>query len=428
MALIDVVKYNGNDQEFVWKFPSEDLRLGTQLVVNNAQEAIFVKNGKIYDVFKPGRYTLTTANIPLLNKLINLPFGGKSPFAAEVWYMNLISKLDNKWGTKTPIQIEDPKYQVVVPLRAFGQFGMRIGNPQQFLETIIGTAKVYTADKIVEYLTGKLLASTQSLITKKVIKEKESLLTIAMHLEDLSKFCGEAIKDEFEKFGIEIVNFFIISINIPEDDPSVKKLKEAKELAMKINTVGRDIYQMDRSFDVMEKAAGNQGTSGELMGAGMGMGLGFGIGGQMGNVMANMKTVSQDTTTCTKCKANIPASSQFCPNCGNSSKSTKPETTVEENNVQCDKCGEKFSSKAKFCPNCADPYNPCPKCGADNPEDKEQCIECGSNLPARCPKCNESNLPGAKFCSSCGKQLQSKCEKCDAPLKKGSKILRQLWT
>ena len=121
MALIEVIKYNGNNNEFVWKFPSEDLKLGAQLIVNFSQNAYFVKNGKILDEFTEGRYTLKSANIPLLNKIINLPFGEKSPFAAEVWYVNLISKLDNKWGTVRPINLEDPLYGVVVPARAFGQ-------------------------------------------------------------------------------------------------------------------------------------------------------------------------------------------------------------------------------------------------------------------------------------------------------------------
>ena len=130
MAVIDVVKYDGNDDEFVWKYPSEDLRLGTQLVVKTAQTAFFVRGGKILDQFEPGTETLKSGNIPLLNKLVNIPFGGDSPFQAEVWFVNLISKLDNKWGTPTPIQLEDPKYGIVIPVRAFGQFGLKIGNPR----------------------------------------------------------------------------------------------------------------------------------------------------------------------------------------------------------------------------------------------------------------------------------------------------------
>ena len=100
MALIDVVKYNGGPNVFAWKFPSDELSTFTQLIVNESQEAILVKDGQFADIFKAGRYRLTTANIPILNNIINLPFGGESPFKAEVWYVNKAYSLDIKWGTQ----------------------------------------------------------------------------------------------------------------------------------------------------------------------------------------------------------------------------------------------------------------------------------------------------------------------------------------
>ena len=106
MALIDVVKCEMDGNSFCQKFPSEDLRIGTQLVVYTAQTAFFVKGGAICDEFTAGTHTLKTANIPQLNKIINLPFGSDSPFKAEVWFVNHITKLDLKWGTPQPIQIQ----------------------------------------------------------------------------------------------------------------------------------------------------------------------------------------------------------------------------------------------------------------------------------------------------------------------------------
>lgn len=167
MAIIDVVKYDSNDEIFAWKFPSENLRLGSQLVVKTSQYAFFVKGGKVLDEFKEGTYTLKTGNIPLLHKIINIPFGGESPFQAEVWFINLISKLDNKWGTPTPIQLEDPKYNIVVPVRAFGQFGMSISDPKKFLQTLVGNMKDFSTEKVVEYFKGKIISSTTSAIGKK---------------------------------------------------------------------------------------------------------------------------------------------------------------------------------------------------------------------------------------------------------------------
>ena len=307
MALIDVVKYQGSSDEFVWKFPSNDLRLGSQLVVNTKQTAFFVKSGKIYDQYSEGTTTLASGNIPLLNKLINLPFGGDSPFQAEVWYVNLISILDNKWGTPTPIQVEDPKYKIVVPVRAFGQFGMSIEDPRKFLEAVVGNMTSFSTQKVVEYFKGKIISTITSALGKKLVIDGISVLQMHLLLDDLSDYCKNQIIEEFSNYGIKIENFYFMSVNIPENDPSLIKLKEAKDLAAKVNIAGKDVYQMDRSFDVMEKAAENEGTLGGVMGAGMGMGLGFGMGNQMGGLSNSMNTGSQAS----KAPPPPPSSSQF---------------------------------------------------------------------------------------------------------------------
>jgi len=291
MALIDVVKYQSEENEFIWKFPSNDLRIGTQVVVNPAQHAFFIKGGVILDEFTVGTHTVKTENIPLLNKIINLPFGGNSPFQAEVWYINLLTKLNNKWGTTAPILLEDPKYGIIIPVRAFGQYGFKISSPRTFLENLTGNIPSFSADKIQEYFKGKIISSLTSFISKKLIKDSISILEINIYLEELSKFCQEKISDEFKKFGLEVVSFYFLSINVPLDDPSVVKLKEAKDLAAKVKITGTELYQMDRSFDVLDNAAKNEGgVAGNLMGAGLGLGLGAGVGSQMGNLSNNLNT------------------------------------------------------------------------------------------------------------------------------------------
>ena len=293
MAIIDVVKYESNENEFVKKFPSQDLRFGSQLVVSISQKAFFVKGGQILDEFGSGTTTLKSANIPLLNKLINLPFGGDTPFQAEVWFVNLISKLDNKWGTAAPIQLEDPKYNVIVPVRAFGQFGFSIENPRLFLESLVGNMPDFSTNKVVEYFKGKITTSITSAISKKIIMEGISVLQINVLLDELSEFCKERVKDEFSRYGVRIENFYIMSINVPEDDPTVIKLKDAKDLAARVNIVGRDIYQTDRSFDVLDKASQNSGSLGGALGTGMGLGLGVGLGNVMGNVVQSVNNTNQ---------------------------------------------------------------------------------------------------------------------------------------
>lgn len=294
MALIDVVKWEANNRDFCRKYPSTDLRIGTQLVVYTAQTAFFVKGGTICDEFTAGTYTLKTENLPILNKLINLPFGGNSPFQAEVWFINQITRLDLKWGTPQPIQLEDPKYNIIVPVRAFGQYGIKISNPRIFLETLIGNISSFSADAIDNYFKGKLIANLSSTIVRKIVEDKISILDINAHLVDLSEYCNTEINKTFAKYGISLVEFSIMSINVPQDDPSFIKLKEAKATLARMNIAGRDVYQMERSFDVLEKAAENQGVGSQFMGIGVGMGIGNVMGG-IANQQLNTNPAKQAT-------------------------------------------------------------------------------------------------------------------------------------
>ena len=286
MALIDVVKCEVNDSELVYKFPSEDLRIGTQLVVHPGQTAFFVKGGKIADEFTSGTYTIKTENIPILNKLINIPFGGKSPFQAEVWFINQLAILDTKWGTPTPIQLEDPKYGVIVPVRAFGQYGIKVSNPRLFLETLVGNMTSFTTEKVSSYFKGKMMSHFANLLSTKISQDAISILQINSHLVDMSAFMLIAISAEFEKYGLMLESFNVMSVNVPQDDPSFKKLREAIDKAAQIRIVGRDVYQMDRSFNVLDKAAANEGSAGGIMNMGMGLGMGMNLGSQMGNMTA----------------------------------------------------------------------------------------------------------------------------------------------
>lgn len=288
MAIIDVVKREMSDNELCKKFPSNDLRLGSQLVVYPSQIAFFVKGGMIYDEFETGTYTLKASNIPLLNKVINMPFGGNSPFQAEVWFVNLTTKLDIRWGTNASIQLEDPKYNIIVPVRAFGQYGVRVTDPKIFLKTLIGNMTDFSTEKVDRYFKGKMLSLLNALIAKKVASDGISILEINTHLVEMSEYCNTEINVSFEKYGLELVDFSIVSINFPEDDPSFVKLKAAKDLAARLKIAGRDVYQMERSFDVLETAAGNEGTMGQMVGMGAGLGMGMGVGSGMSNMASQM--------------------------------------------------------------------------------------------------------------------------------------------
>jgi membrane protease subunit (stomatin/prohibitin family) len=253
-----------------------------------------VKGGQIYDILQSGTHTLSTNNIPLLNKLINLPFGGVSPFQAEVWFINLTAKLDIKWETPSPIQIEDPIYEVIVPVQSYGQYGLRVTDPELFLRSFVGNASSTTVDTMDSFFKGKILSQLSTLVSKKIVEDKVSVTKITTHLMDISEFCNEKLGKVLDKWGLEVLEFAIVSISPDESDPSYVKLKEAKDLAMKYKIAGKDIQQMERSFGVMDRMAENEGSGGQFMSMGAGLGAGIGVGGAMGNMFAqNLNTNPQ---------------------------------------------------------------------------------------------------------------------------------------
>jgi membrane protease subunit (stomatin/prohibitin family) len=289
MALIDVITWDGGNNQVAWKFPSTNLRLGTQLVVKPGQSAFFVYRGKVCDEVTEGTITLKTGNIPLLTTMLSLPFGGETPFQAEVWFINRLAKLDTKWGTPTQIQVEDPKYGIIVPMRAYGQYGFRIADGKVFLSALLGASPTLTDEHIKQFFRGKIMSTVGTQIGS-LFNDQVSFLNIAAHLEDLSESARIKIAPAMEKYGINLETFYFESIDVPEDDPSYLKLKQIKEKSAELNIVGRDIYQLDKSMDVLKTAAGNEGMSGLMMQSGMGAGMGLMMGAQIGQQAGSMMT------------------------------------------------------------------------------------------------------------------------------------------
>lgn len=420
MALIDLVKWNSIPGVYVWKFPSDELSTATQLIVAESQEAVLFKDGKLIQSFSAGRYTLDTKNFPILTELFRLPFGGQSPFKAEVWFINKAISLDIKWGTVDPIQLMDPKYQIMLPVRAFGQFGIQIENGVKFLVKLVGTLSQYDVNTLSSHFKGIVVTQVKDSIAKKLVKENISILEINAHLSDISQYLQQETEGDLATFGLTLMHFKVLSINAPEDDPSVMQLKAALSKRAEMNIVGYS-YQQERSFNTMDSAASNTGAAiAGPMGAGMGLGMGIGIGGTMGGAlggMANQMQFAAPIASCPKCNAQIPNGGKFCLSCGTPIQLDTPKQKM----IQCDKCGEKSPEGTMFCPKCGDPFNPCPNCGSDNPESAVICNECKKPLPVKCT-CGTPVPASSKFCPSCGKSMVLTCSKCNEVVTLGTKF------
>ncbi|MBS6195753.1 MAG: SPFH domain-containing protein [Clostridiales bacterium] len=385
MAVVEVLKYNGKPDVFAWKYPSEELGTWTQLIVNESQEAVLVKSGKIFDIFGSGRHTLDTANIPLLNRFINLPFGGKSPFTAEVWYINKAYQLDIKWGTPTPVQIQDPKYGIFVPVRANGAFGIHIADTETFLTKLVGTMPVFDAASITKYFRGLYITKIKDALSTYLIHRQISVLEINAYIDEISQYMKEGLQPVISAYGIELVSFYVNEISVPEEDSAVKKLKDALSKRAEMNIVGYS-YQQERTFNTLEGAASTPGSgAAPLMGAGMGLGMGLGVGKGIGDGFGDLaqtlqsKDGSEETKECLRCHAPVPRQQRFCGSCGFDTEKISEERT--ESGILCTVCGNIAAKNSKFCP------------------------ECGHMLAGSCPRCNTPLEGSPKFCPQCGEKL-----------------------
>jgi len=290
VALIDVVKWDDPKDLLAWRFPNTELSTQSRVIVNESQEALLFRGGKLIATLGPGQHTLSTDNIPLLSAVVNAPFGGKSPFSAEVWFVNRAASLDINWGTPDPIQVEDPKYAIIVPVRAFGQFGLRVADSATFITKLVGATPAFTRTELASHFKGIVATRLKTAIAQAIVTHGASILEISTELQALSERAEAEIGPELRVWGVELLAFRILSINVPAEDESLKMLKAAKATAARRRIEGTS-YPQERSYDVLDGVANNPGTggiAGPAVSLGVGLGAAKAVAGMMENVAANV--------------------------------------------------------------------------------------------------------------------------------------------
>lgn len=397
MAIIDFVKWDpGSSPVYAWKFPHNNLSTYTQLVVNESQEAILFSKGQMIAKFGPGKHTLDTENIPILRKLFGLPFGGKNPFTAEVWFVNKVMPLNIDWETDS-MMVHDPDYQTMVPLVASGRYGLRISDPEKFLIKLVGTAAEYTAAKLTDHFWGALTSKTKTVLLQFINSNRIGIKSISAFLDPLSANLKGPISEFWEEFGVSLINFYITTIEVDTSTEAGKRIMDAMS-RQSAQAIGGYTYQQSRAFEIADNAVNSleSGQSG-LLDAVVATGL-------MGSLSGSGLLQPQSP----------PVSNQF----GN--QSVFPQGSVGLKDVFCSNCARKFPNNMKFCPHCGDPYTPCPKCGADNDKDAKRCVSCGVQLQSsslKCQNCANDIPTGAMFCPNCGQKTvvpDNICKKCGA--------------
>lgn len=381
MPIAEVIKYEGDNTTFVWKHPAEDFNTNSQLIVHESQEAIFFMNGQPLDLFGSGRYTLETQNMPILNKIINLPTGGVSAFHCEVYFINKVDQMAIQWGTDSKIQYVEPTYGFPIAIGAGGEMSLKVADSKELLLRLVGTEKDLSREKLVSYFRAFLMARVKTYIAQTLKQDKINIFEIDEKLLEFSDELKARLIGDFAEYGLSLEKFFVTRIVKPDGDPQYENFKqlhyrqyadiadakirqqvgvidqqtesqkmviESQGIAQKRSIEGYN-YQQERGFDVAEKLAANEGV-GNFSSAGIGLGMMAGVGGAVGNTIGAafntaIEGINQPVGNlfCDNCGAQLTPGSSFCDECG---------TPVAGAKNSCTKCGYVFERPGKFCPKC----------------------------------------------------------------------------
>ena len=369
VVFLEVIEwFDESGKEMVHRIPevgSGEIKWGAQLIVRESQGAVFFYNGRAYDAIGPGRHTLTTGNIPILNKIMSIPWGMTSPLRAEVYFVNMKVFISLKWGTRDPVAFKDSELGLV-RLRSFGVFNIQVIQPVLFVNTLIGTQGIYTTAEIESYLNQIIVSRFNDYLGANL----DTVLNLPGRYESIAEGLTKALQEDFSRFGLCLSELYINAVTPPAD---VQKAIDDKSRMGLFDDMNR-LMQM-KSAMAMEKAAESQGEAG----AGLGMGLGF----MMPSIFADAMRASQTTV--------LTGPQSACPDCGNP-----------------------VGKDAKFCPSCGHQilvFSQCPQCGKNLPPPARFCPKCGQETgkkpeAKKCSNCGTENLPVSVYCNQCGEKLE----------------------
>jgi len=362
--------FDDTGKELIHRIPekgSGELKFGAQLTVRESQAGILFYKGKAVDAFGPGRHTLKTGNIPVLTKILSIPWAMNSPLRAEVYMANLKVFPNLKWGTRDPVAFKDSELGLI-RLRAHGIFNIRIIQPVLFINSLVGTMGMFTTNEISDYLKRVIISRFNDHLGENL----DSILNLPGQYDELSDGLQKRLQEDFSKFGLALSELYITSITPP---PEVQKAIDDKSRMGVFDDLDK-LVKMKAAM-AMEKASESTGEAG----SGLGMGLGFMMPAMFSETFKPAQKGAapapvQQNIQCPDCGNSITKESKFCPLCGH-------QQVVFS---QCSNCSKNLPPNAKFCPKCGHPADEKP-------------------VPTKCPNCSTENMPGAMFCNQCGEKL-----------------------
>lgn len=362
--------FDETGRELVHRIPergSGEIKFGAQLIARESQVAVLFYKGRSYEAFGPGRHTLTTANIPVLTKILAIPWAMTSPLRAEVYFVNMKIFPNLRWGTRDPVAFKDSELGLV-RLRAHGVFNIQVMQPILFINSLVGTMGKFTTEEIEEYLKQVIVSRLNDYLGEHL----DSLFNLPGRYDEISKGLQSSLQEDFSHFGLALDQLYINSITPP---PEVQHAIDDKSRLSVITDLDR-LVKMKAAM-AMEKAAQSTGEAG----AGMGMGMGFMMPAMFADMFKTQGATKPDVETpeahCPDCGLPVPGNARYCPHCGH-------QQLVFD---QCTACGKNLPPNARFCPRCGQPVD-------------------RKREPRVCPHCKSENLPGSVFCNQCGEKLE----------------------
>lgn len=299
--IFDVIEYpNEMRDEIVHRFPETgigDYRIGSQVIVRESQAAVFFRDGQALDVFRAGRHTITTANIPLLIDLIGKAFNDRTPFPAEVFFVSMKEFANEKWGTPQPIIVRNPGMGLgVALLQGFGTFSFQVKDPQQFVTQIVGAQGAYRTSDIEDRFKNVLLSKLQDVLGETTAAK--SVVDLIGLTEEIGAAVRAKAQDDFNAVGITLKSFYIGNLK-----PSSKSAQELRDMGM----LDMATYTQLQAADAMRDAASNpSGGAGLTAGIGAGMGIGNLMQQATSGAMQNQQQQSSGGGSSSSAAAGIP--------------------------------------------------------------------------------------------------------------------------